>query len=181
MAPFHFFKVSGPIIAGIFSRRMPDPDPKPFPFLPSKTIHCKINPIFTAYSVAKIQSDIKTLSSRKLSSSSLLPPPWMHHFAMGYAFTEVAAQTSAILAFYLKEVLKGKEGEVGAEVKIELHPWQALLNTWEAAKARGNWGGELETQKSSERIEKLLSSFKAYHAKTSQKLDKIEHLIGYVL
>lgn len=186
MAPFHFFRLSGPIIAGIFPRRMPDPDPKPCPFLPSKTIHCKINPIFTSYSVAKIQSDFKTLSSRKLSSSSLFPPPWMHHFAMGYAFTEVAAQTSAILAFFLKQVVvkREKEGEVGpeeGELKIEVHPWQALLKTWEATQARGNWGGELEAQK---RIEKRLEKFEMLSSKLNrtqtQKLDKIEDLLAYV-
>lgn len=65
-----------------------------------------------------------------------------------------------------------KEGEVGpeeGELKIEVHPWQALLKTWEATKARGNWGGELEAQKSLERIEKRLkriemlqSSFKPF-------------------
>ncbi|KAK9913992.1 hypothetical protein M0R45_037791 [Rubus argutus] len=96
----------------------------------------------------------------------------MQHFAMTYAFTEVIVQTSAILAFYINQSI----GKVGAKeegkVQIELRPWQALLKTWEAAKARGDWGSELETQQSLDRIEKLLSNLNTAYTQLQHRIWK---------
>ncbi|PRQ59790.1 hypothetical protein RchiOBHm_Chr1g0374071 [Rosa chinensis] len=189
MAPFHFFKISGSLVSGLLARRtMTEPDLKPTPFLPSKVIHAKMNPIFGSAQVSMVRRHVRELAAARppASQPALLSTPWVHQLALLLAFAEVATYTGSMLKYLAQETAQEVEkiGDQRGEKKgvaavVEAFP-KAIRRTYEAAKAKEDFGNELEYNEELEQIREDLAALKKSVLAISKYFEAIEKQLGII-